>query len=224
MKRKRWSVRFLSFFVGLGAVGLAAGVAVERSAKSHIVVEAEAPERSVAIVLGAAVHPSGYPSGVLADRLQLALDLYKAGKVKHILVSGDNDGRGIDEVNPMRTWLIDHGVPSSAIYMDHAGFRTHDTMQRAAKVFGVKDAIVCTQDFHLARSVFLARAAGIDAVGIPAQERRWRTTTKAQTRETAARMRAAADVAIGIQPKYLGEKIPVGTAAASRTHDTNTRS
>ena len=125
----------------------------------------------VAIVPGARVFEDGTPSHALADRLHAALELYRAGRVQKILVSGDHGSGIYDEVNAMHAWLLDRGVSPEAIYLDHAGFRTLDTMFRASEVFKVRRAVICTQRFHLPRSVFLARAAGIDAVGLEADRR-----------------------------------------------------
>jgi len=170
-------------------------------------------------VPGARVHPDGRPYPVLVDRLEAARRLYEAGKVRRILVSGDHAQKGYDEPNGMRRWLLDRGVPSEDVFMDHAGVRTLDTMQRAAHVFEVRDAVVCTQRFHLARSVFLARQAGIDAVGIVADRRTYGDPRYNAAREMLARTRAFADVyVLGAEPQHLGDPIPIDGDARA-THD-----
>lgn len=179
---------------------------------------ADVPARTVAIVPGAQVWPPGEPSTILRDRLEAARELYRAGKVRRILVSGDHARADYDEVNVMRRWLVDQGVPSEAIFMDHAGLRTNDTMQRAARVFGVTDAIVCTQDFHLPRALYLARHAGIDAVGFVADRQVYPQARADHTRELLATALAVVDVALGRGPRYLGPPVPIlGDARA--THD-----
>ena len=125
---------------------------------------AEVPSRGIAIVPGARVH-HGKPLIILRDRLQAALDLYRAGRVKGILVSG-NDSAASPEVTVMRAWLRDRGVPDNDVRSDAGGSRTRETMNRAAALYGVGDAVVCTQTVNMARSLYLARAAGIDAVGL----------------------------------------------------------
>lgn len=217
--RKRTIVIALACILGTGAIGLALHTHLVVSTHDHLVDLDDAPSRDVAIVLGAGLRRPGVPGSVLLDRLDLARELYEQGRVTKILVSGDNDGRGHDEVNPMRIWLEEQGVPSRDIYMDHAGFRTHDTMQRAAKVFEVDNAIICTQRFHLARSVYLARSAGIDAIGVAATEKRWKAHRYAQTRELMARLKAVVDVTFNLGPRYLGERIPIATSPATLTHD-----
>lgn len=141
---------------------------------------------AVAIVPGAYVAPDGTPSHMLADRLAAALALVEAGKVTRVLVSG-----GPDEVAGMRAWLERRGVTD--LLCDPGGLRTWATMRRAASS-GVTRAVVCTQRFHLPRSVYLARAAGIDAVGLVADGRRYRDVTYNADREACARVRALLDV------------------------------
>lgn len=166
------------------------------------------PKRTVAIVPGAAVHTDGTPSWFLQRRLDTALALYRAGRVEKVLVSGDHGRSAYDETNAMRRYLVERGIPETDVFMDHAGFRTLDTMQRAARVFGVKDAVICTQGLHADRSAFLAKAAGIDAVVLVADGDRW-MSFGAQTRELIARVAAAFDVVVGTEPKLLGPPIDI---------------
>lgn len=146
----------------------------------------------VAIVPGASVYRKGIPSPHLRERLQSALALFRDGRVKRVLVSGARRPT-YDETGPMRRWLIQNGVPSSAIDVDPAGFRTLDTMFRAAEVFGVRHAIVCTQRYHLPRAIFLARRAGIDAVGLAADPPHATTAWGDRARESLAAVVALAD-------------------------------
>jgi vancomycin permeability regulator SanA len=127
---------------------------------------ASAPSRSVAIVPGARVH-GGKPFVHLEARLQVALSLYQTGRVKAILVSGNQTAES-PEVAAMTTWLLEHGVAAKDILADDRGARTRDTMDRAAGVYDVHDAIICTQDVNTARSLYLADQAGIDAVAVAA--------------------------------------------------------
>ena len=223
-KRILRALTYLTIAVAVAGCALlfsAQGLLID-AARPYVFEESQAPKAYVAIVLGAGVNDSGVPGAVLADRLESARRLYESGHVAKILVSGDNDGDGIDEVNPMRDWLVSRGVPSEAVYMDHAGFRTLDTMQRARWVFGVENAIVCTQDFHVHRAVYLARNAGIAAVGVPSREQRWRVNLKARGREFLARAMAVLDANVGTAPRHLGQRIPIASAPAEETHDHNT--
>ena len=142
----------------------------------------DVPARPVAIVPGAAVHRDGTPSPMLEDRLACALELHRTARVERILVSGDG---GSGETTAMRRWLTARGVPDADIDGDADGYRTFQTMKRAARVEGVRGAVVCTQAFHMSRSLFWARRAGIDAVGCLADRRRYPVTNDA--REVVAR-------------------------------------
>ncbi len=177
----------------------------------------EIPSHRVGIILGASVFSNGEPSLTLAHRLRAGLELYREKKVKQLIVSGDHGEASYDEPNVMRRWLMDHGIPSEAIFVDHAGFRTLDSMARARLVFGVDGAVICTQAFHLPRAIFLARHWKIDAVGLSAEayapHRRINFL-----RETLAKTRAVIDVyLLGTQPRYGGPPIPLD-GPSSRTH------
>ncbi len=181
------------------------------------------PPRFTVIVPGAFVD-GDTPSDVLEDRLEAAAAVYHAGLATRVLVSGDHGTPAYDEVRVMRLFLMGKGVPSAAIFMDHAGFRTLDTMQRAAAVFGVGGAVVVTQEFHLARSLYLAKAAGLDAVGLIADKRKYVYETNYACREFLARVAAFLDLYVWRRrARFLGEPIPIG-GDARLTHDDTTAS
>jgi vancomycin permeability regulator SanA len=145
--------------------GIAAGV--RATTAGSIYAPDEVPAAPVALVLGKLVYPDGTPSPLLRGRLQVALGLYRAGRVRAILASGDGGSRpGYDEVSPMRRWLIAHGVPAGRVVPDPAGFDTYASCARAHDLFGVTRAIVVTSSYHLPRAVALCRSRGIDAVGV----------------------------------------------------------
>jgi SanA protein len=184
----------------------------------------EVPPRPVAIVPGARVYTDGEPSPALADRLAAARELHQRGKVGKILVSGDHRAPEYDETNAMWRWLTARGVPSAHVFLDHAGLRTLDTMERARRVFGVTEAIVCTQGFHLPRSVFLARRAGIDAVGIKADRRAYKKWVRNHLREFFAKSVSFVDSYwLGTDPHHLGDPIPIDGDSLA-THDRWTKS
>jgi len=179
----------------LAAIGAAAGLArradraIERASAGCLFEQVEdVPRRAWVIVPGAFVFKDGTPSDVLADRLAAALLLIRAGSVGRVLVSG-----GPDEVAGMHRWLGERGVTD--VVEDPGGLRTWATMMRAASEFKIGEAVVCTQRFHLPRSLYLARAAGIDAVGMVADLRAYRGSLYNNSRERLARMRAWLDVA-----------------------------
>jgi vancomycin permeability regulator SanA len=126
----------------------------------------EVPARELALVPGVGSARPGRPSRTLAERLRVALALYRAHKVGGILISGVGDGSARDEMVEMRRWLDVRGVPPQHIVSDPGGYRTFDTMWRAANLLHVSGVIICTQVANVTRSIFLARGAGIDAVGV----------------------------------------------------------
>lgn len=150
-----------------GAAALSGAVAFVRViAAGHLWAEANVPAAPVALVLGAQVYPSGMPSAFLAARLDLAKRLYDAGKVRVILVSGDNGAREYNEPEAMRRYLVAAGVPAPAVVADYAGFDTYDSCARARRVFGVSTVTVVTQTYHLPRAVATARLLGLRANGV----------------------------------------------------------
>lgn len=178
----------------------------------------QAPHAQVALLLGAEVRRDGRPSAMLADRIAVAADLYRAGKVDRVLASGDHGSVGYDEVNTMRRELIAAGVPARDIFTDHAGFDTWDSSVRARKVFDVSSALVVTQQFHLSRAVWLAQRAGLEATGVAADRQGYgRSQQRSEVREVLARVKAVGQVVTGAEPRYLGPRIPIdGAARASR--------
>ncbi len=162
----------------LGFALLLAAVAVpttyiELATRRHMVAPETAPAVPWGIVFGAGLAPGGEPSPILAERLDMALALWRTGRVERLLLTGNADPYH-DEIRSMRRYLTKGGVPEQAISGDLEGISTFDSCWRARGVFGVQRAILVTQAFHLPRAVYLARAAGIDAVGVRAGGGRWR--------------------------------------------------
>lgn len=170
------------------------------------------------LVLGAYTYESGFVSPILRDRLLKALELYEKGVAPKFLVSGDHGQDDYDEVNAMRRFLEDRGVPPEDIFMDHAGFDTYDSMIRARDVFEAEKVVVVTQTFHLIRAVYIARALGLDAEGVPSDLSRYRSLGYLEKRELLARVKAFLEVNIRRAPKYGGDPHPVSGDGTS-THD-----
>jgi SanA protein len=145
------------------------------SAVGKIVHASEAPDKKVAIVFGAGLQHDGKPTAVLQDRVAAAAELYFAGKVEKLLMSGDNRFVDYNEPGAMRSYAIELGVPEEAIVLDYAGRRTYDTCYRAKAIFGVHDALLVTQKFHLPRTLFICRSLGIDSIGVIADRRVYRS-------------------------------------------------
>lgn len=172
---------------------------------------ADVPHAEVAIVPGALVEPDGDMSAMLAARVEQASKLWHAGKVEKILVSGDHGAWKYDEPDTMRKALVRAGVAPEDVFEDHAGFDTWATMVRARSIFGVRDAVVVTQGFHMARALYLADEAGIEATGLTADLQPWGFQgRKSAVREVLSRVKAIADVTLET-PALAGPKIPIAT-------------
>lgn len=194
----------------VAALTIWANATIEVKARPFIVSYSELTEPAqAAIVLGAAVYGKKTLSPILEDRVLTAIELYRASSVKKILVSGDNREVSYNEVVPVRNYLIARGVPEEDIFLDFAGFDTFDTMYRARHVFEVETAIVITQAFHLPRSVYTARAMGINAYGITADKHIYRDRQSYFIRERLANVKNFIEVSLGGRSKFLGEKIPI---------------
>lgn len=156
------------------------------------------PHAQAAIVPGAQVRPDGTMSSMLADRVQRTVELWNAGKVDRILVSGDHGSWRYDEPDTMREALQRAGIPGRVIFTDHAGFNTRATMVRAKRVFDVQSAIVVTQGFHIDRALYLAKAAGIpDVHGLTSDLHGYgQKKAESDIREILARPKALLDTVI----------------------------
>ncbi len=195
--------------LGVAVVGLANAYVVLSVAGDSTDDVADVPAAEVAIVPGALVQPDGRMSAMLGDRVERAAQLWQAGKVKRILVSGDHGTWGYDEPDTMRKQLVDDGVPARVIFEDHAGFDTWQTMVRARGIFQVQSAVVVTQGFHMPRALYLADAAGIKATGLTADLHEWgRQGEISSAREVLARVKAVADTTLDT-PAMGGPSIPI---------------
>lgn len=181
---------------------------VDVTSETYIYTPNKAPPSEVALVLGASVTSRGVLSPVLKERADTAAQLYQSGRVKKILVTGDNSTLEYDEVYPVGKYLMALGISQDDIFLDYAGFDTYSSMYRARDVFGVTSVLVVTQKFHLSRAVFIARSLGLDAYGVDAaapDEHFFALSV----REIPASLKASYDIWFGRVPKYLGEQFPV---------------
>jgi SanA protein len=172
---------------------------------------ADVPARRVAIVFGAGLWRDGTATPVLHDRVQTAANLYFAGKVEKLLMSGDNRFVEYNEPAVMRELAISIGVPEDAIVLDYAGRRTYDTCYRAKAIFGVTEAILVTQAFHLPRTIFLCSQLGVDSAGVAADLRVYRKSSVLywNMRELLATVAALWDVNISHPVPVLGDPEPI---------------
>ena len=176
---------------------------------------ADVPRTEVAVVFGAGLW-DGEPSPYLAHRLDAAAELYGAGRVEVVLVTGDNSREDYDEPDSMRTYLTQRGVPGRRIVSDYAGFDTWDSCVRAKKIFGVDRAVLISQGFHIRRAVALCQEAGVESYGVGVADRRNATWYYGGAREVVAAGKAALDALFEPDPRFLGPKEPgVARALAS---------
>ena len=202
--------------LGLGALGLLALCAVvglrwwtDRHYRARIYAVDTAPQRSVAIVFGAGYWPGGRLSDILADRVDTAVELYQAGKVRKLLMTGDNRTVDYNEPGRMLDYALALGVPREDIVLDYAGRRTYDSCYRARHIFMVADAILVTQSYHLDRALFTADSLGLDVVGVAADRRDYSLVSAYWWREVLATARAWWDVRIARPLPVLGEQLPI---------------
>ncbi len=167
------------------------------------------PDQKVALMLGTSFRGSnGTINRYFKYRLDAALELYKAGKVQYILVSGDNSEENYNEPRAMRDALVKNGVPVDKVILDYAGFRTLDSMVRAKEVFGVTNVIVVSQKFHNERAIYLGRKNDINAFGYNARDVDGAEGSRSKFREIGARVKMMLDIyVLHTQPKFLGEPV-----------------
>jgi len=170
------------------------------------------PAHPVAIVFGAGVWPGGRLSDALADRMETAIDLYEAGKVNKLLLTGDNRFVDYNEPAAMAAYARTRGVPDADLVLDYAGRRTYDSCYRAAEVFGVEQAVLVTQRFHLPRALFTCQRLGIESVGVVADRHQYQRSPWYEVRELAATARAWLDLYLLRPVPVLGDPIPVDWA------------
>lgn len=183
---------------------------VEEKGKKFILGSNDLPKADAILVLGAYVTPDGTLSHMLNDRLTVAHELYQMDKAEKLIVSGDHGRKAYDEVNAMKKFLMDKGIPDQDIFMDHAGFSTYESLYRARDIFKVKKVIIVTQEYHLMRAVFIGRELGIEAYGVVSDKRDYVHMDFYKIREIAARNKDFLMAKI-IKPKptFLGDTIPV---------------
>ncbi len=160
------------------------------------------------LVLGAGII-NDRPKPMLEDRLNTAIKLYESNIASKILVSGDHEHNNHDEVNTMKNYLIEKDVPSSDIFMDHAGLSTYDSIYRAKEIFKANKIVIVTQKYHLYRALYIAKELNVSAVGVPADKLRYYGQTKRDIREFVARIKDLFKCLMRPKPQYLGETIPI---------------
>lgn len=209
-------IRMLSsiLFIALGVIFLTFALprlVTALATYRHIFKPQDAPAQKVAIVFGAGLWRDGSPTPVLRDRVAAASELYFSGKVEKLLMSGDNSYDYYNEPGAMRSYALELGVPDEAIVLDYAGRRTYDTCYRARDIFGIAEAILVTQNFHLPRALYVCNRLGVSAIGVEADRRIYnrRSLFYWHLREIPATLVALWEVHISRPTPVLGDPEPI---------------
>jgi SanA protein len=211
LRPRRLAILFASAAaaLALGAIACDRWVAAAASGRIYFAAS-DVPARDVGLVLGTSPTTNGRRNLFFTARIEAAADLYRLGKVRHLIVSGDNRRADYDEPTAMLEALIAQGVPASAITRDYAGFRTLDSVVRARDVFGQSRLTIISQEFHDARAIFIAQSHGIDAIGFAARDVGGAHGLLIRTRETLARTKAVLDTKVlGVKPHFPGPPEPI---------------
>jgi vancomycin permeability regulator SanA len=208
LKRHWWRIG-LGLALLAGGLVLLAPVWVQQATAPRLYSNADVvPPARVAVVFGAGLRRDGRPSRILADRVRGAARLYQEGRVDRLLLTGDNSRVDYNEVAAMQQLAQELGVPAAAITLDYAGFSTYESCYRAREIFGVEQAVLVTQRYHLPRAVYTCRHLGIDAVGLGMPD--WGhylplAMTRYTLRESLATLNALVQLHIvRPQPTFLG--------------------
>jgi vancomycin permeability regulator SanA len=209
----------IKLFLVLGCIGIFGVIAliginaiVKTSTMELILTQEEAStleEVDCILILGAGVWEGGRPSPMLEDRLLQGIELYETGISDKLLMSGDHGRKDYDEVNVMKQFAIDAGVPSEDIFMDHAGFSTYESMYRARDIFEADKVLLVTQGYHLYRAIYVAEELGLEVYGIASDPRLYAGQNYREAREVLARVKDFFYVMLKPEPTYLGDAIPV---------------
>lgn len=185
---------------------------VNNSTENYVFNDLEkVPARKVGLVLGTSKYiTTGQQNLYYRYRIDAAVRLYQAGKIKYLLLSGDNATTAYNEPATMKADLVKRGVPAANIYLDYAGFRTLDSMVRCRDVFKEDAIITISQKFHNQRAVYIGRKKGLDAIGFNAKDVSTAYGFKTQVREKLARVKMMLDLLFDVQPKFGGPAVLIG--------------
>ncbi|WP_352420707.1 ElyC/SanA/YdcF family protein [Proteiniborus sp.] len=213
-KRKKLRIMLIALIV-LSILALASILIIndyiKSSIKSKIITVADATSLNAdcILVLGAGVWGDGRPSHMLEDRLLQGIELYENGASEKLLMSGDHGRKEYDEVNAMKKYAIDRGVPSEHIFMDHAGFSTYESLYRARDIFKANKIIIVTQKYHMYRALYIAEKLGLEAYGVASDPREYVGQESRELREILARVKDFFNCILKPEPTYLGDSIPI---------------
>ena len=226
MKKKKVLILCGSVFLALCLIGCLGAVLIDAHVKNSTREQILSPDEAAkfefdaVLVLGCKVHEDGTPSNMLRDRLDTAVELYRAGVAPKLLMSGDHGQKEYDEVNAMKRYAMEKGIPSEDVFMDHAGFSTYESMYRAIDVFHCEKVLIVTQEYHLYRALYIAQRLGLEAHGVSATLHEYGGQAMRDAREFLARNKDFFSCVFRPLPTYLGEAIPI-TANGDLTNDTD---
>ena len=207
---------FLCICLCIGILGLTAVTVINAIVKVSVKDQVLTPEAAsqladvdCILVLGCGVRADGTPSDMLHDRLQRGVELYEAHAAPKLLMSGDHGRVGYDEVDAMKTFAVDAGIPSENVFMDHAGFSTYESMYRAKEIFQAEKILIVTQEYHLYRAIYIAESLGLEAYGVSADYRSYSGQLGRDVREILARVKDFGSTLLKPKPTFLGEAIPI---------------
>ena len=195
----------------IAIIALGINLFVKLSTKKQIIKEDQYSNLSdvdCIIILGAGIW-GDKPSPMLEDRLQEGIKLYQNNVSDKIIMSGDHGKKEYDEVNIMKNYVVERGIPSENIFMDHAGFSTYESIYRAKEIFQAKKIVIVTQKYHLYRALYIANRLGIEAYGVGSDPRQYVGATNREIREILARNKDFIKCIFKPKPTYLGDTIPV---------------
>lgn len=211
----KYIIKAITALVFLGIIGVlllaSINIYMKQAVSDNIISEQEAATLNAdcILILGAGVYSNGSPSPMLQDRMLQGIKLYEKGASKKLLMSGDHGRVQYDEVNVMKQFAIDKGIPSEDVFMDHAGFSTYESIYRARDIFQAKKIIIITQDYHLYRALYISKELGLDAYGVAANLGTYGGQRSRDLREVLARAKDFTYCLIKPKPTFLGEAIPV---------------
>ncbi len=213
MKKKYKNILIILIVIIIVCICIVFGINqyVKGSTKNQIIKNGDYSnlnEIDCVVILGAGIW-GDKPSPMLEDRLLEGVKLYKDGVVNKILATGDHGTNGYDEVSVMKKYIMEQGVPSEDVFMDHAGFSTYESIYRAKAIFGADNVIIVTQEYHLYRALYIANQLGLKAVGAPSNPRQYAGQAYREIREILARNKDFVQCIFKCKPTYLGDMIPV---------------
>ncbi|MCI9564434.1 MAG: DUF218 domain-containing protein [Eubacterium sp.] len=204
---------FAAVIMTLTVVGINLYIVIKEKSRMISLEEASDFEADCIVVLGAGIRDDGSPTWMLEDRIKIGDKLYQNHAADKIIMSGDHGRENHDEVNTMKKYAINEGIPSEDIFMDHAGFETYDSLYRARDIFGAKKVIIVTQEYHLYRALYIADRLGLEARGVTADLRFYsKKMVYWKFREYLARVKSFIKCIVQPEPKYLGDTIDLSVS------------